>query len=490
MELAGETTATAPRQIEVLDIGLLARRFMRFERSMRLYRMVLAYMLLTAVFILPGTLLIVFAAARSQTPVVGVAAIVAVWAVLLALCYAFAYIYGRCMAGSRRAVTVLSVVSCSVFALSLAGLFFPDTTEDGAGKGGADAASGIGIMLMVILILGGLIEFLRTRNMPGAALIVDRNYTKGFHHARGLGRDLLRVMSIPTLPAQPIAIMLAITALAAFGLEGVVLNAYSQSLPAALGLVAGADATLRLVGATIIPAAAAIALLCMAVARRLRRRARRGAMLSAEAARQVDPRPPILFLRAFHDDQVSLAAARLPLLMRLIDPGGIGGTLEELIVQECTWLGPVVAIGDPSHPLPPLGVSRMYCSGDTWQESVNGLMQESALIVIVVDSSAAIGPDGVPTGLAWEITRLRDKGVLGKTTFVWPPQDARADDALERLLRLIDPAGQIARPAIAGACLALCMRSSGDALLLTAQHVSEVEYTLALRAPRLVEQRA
>src|ERR1700733_9080082 len=56
-------------------------------------------------------------------------------------------------------------------------------------------------------------------------------------------------------------------------------------------------------------------------------------------------RPPILFLRAFRDDQVSLAAARLPLLMRLIDPGSIGGSLEELIVQEYTGLGPVVAIG-------------------------------------------------------------------------------------------------------------------------------------------------
>jgi hypothetical protein len=485
MELG--TTATAPRQIEMLDVGLLARRFMRFERSMRIYRMVLAYMILTAVFILPGTLLIVFAALRSQTPVVGVAAIAAVWAVLLVLCYAVAYIYGRCMAGSRRAVAVLAAVSCCVFALSLAGLLLP---EDEAGKGAVDAATGIGAMVILTMILGGLIEFLRTRNMPGAALIVDRNYTKGFHRARGLGRDLLRVMSIPTLPAQPIPILLAITALAAFGLEGVVLNAYGQSLPAALGLLAGADPALRLIGATIVPAAAAIALLCMAVARRLRRRARRAAMLSAEAARQLDPRPPILFLRAFRDDQVSLAAARLPLLMRLIDPGAIGGTLEELIVQECTWLGPVVAIGDPSHPLPPLGVSRMYCSGDTWQENVNALMQESARIVIVVDSSAAIGPDGVPTGLAWEITRLRDKGVLDKTTFVWPPQDAQTGDALERLLRLIDPARQITPPAIAGACLALCMRSSGDALLLTAQHVSEVAYTLALRAPRLVEQRA
>jgi hypothetical protein len=255
-------------------------------------------------------------------------------------------------------------------------------------------------------------------------------------------------------------------------------------------MLASGDGLMKIAGAGVLIATAAIALLCMAGARRLRRRARRRAMLSAEAARQLDARPPILFLRAFRDDQVSLAAARLPLLLRLIDPDGIGGSLEELIVQECTWLGPVLAIGDPSHPLPPLGVSRMYCSGDTWQDTVNGLMQESARIVIALDSSAAIGADGVPTGLAWEITRLREKGVLGKTTFLWPPQDARAGDALDRLLRLIDPPGELAKPAVAGACLALCMRPSGDALLLTAQHVSELEYTLALRAPRLIEQPA
>jgi hypothetical protein len=154
-------------------------------------------------------------------------------------------------------------------------------------------------------------------------------------------------------------------------------------------------------GGFVLVSSAAIVLLAFAAARWLRHRARRRALLSAEAARQLDRRPPILFLRAFRDDQVSLAAARLPLLTRLIDPGSIGGSLEELIVQEYTGLGPVVAIGAPTDPPLPLGVSRMYCSGETWQETVDGLMQESARIVIAIDSSAAIGPEGVPTGLAW-----------------------------------------------------------------------------------------
>jgi hypothetical protein len=495
--LAEDGIAAAPRQIEVREIDRLARRFMWFQRSMRIYRMILAYAALVVAFILlPMTIVVSVAALSGYAPLAGMAGLVAMSLVLLALCYALAYIYRRCMAGSRRAVVLLAAGFLAlylVFALLLfAPLFLPLAADDpmGAANRSQAVAAGPFVLVLMTLILLGLVGFLQTRRMPGAALIADHNYSAGFRQLRGLGRDLLRVMGIPTLPEQPIVPALAIMALAAFGLEGIVLVAYTTSLPGGLGWVATIDPSLMLAGGAVLVVSAAIALLSLAASRRLRRRARRRALLSAVAARQLDPRPPILFLRAFRDDQVSLAAARPPLLMRLIDPGGIGGSLEELIVQEYTGLGPVVAIGDPKDPLPPLGVSRMYCTGETWQERVNSLMQESARIVIAVDSSAAIGPEGVPTGLAWEITRLRDKGVLDKTTFVWPPEDARAPDALERLLRLIDPEGRIARPGIAAACLALCVQPSGDALLLTAQQATEVEYTLALRAQRLIEQQA
>jgi hypothetical protein len=480
----GGIAEAAPRQIEVLDIDRLARRFMWFQRSMRLYRMVLAYGVLAAVFIIPIAMVISFAALPGATPLTGAAAIGAFWLALLALCYAFAYLYRRGMAGSRRAVVLLSAGFLALYLMLELALLAVLFLSDGPAENRNQIVALQPFMLVfVTLILLGVVGFLRTRRMPGAALIKDHNYSTGFRQVRGLGHDLLRVMGIPTLPGQPILPALAIMALAAFGLEGIALNAYTNSLPEALALLASSNLAL---GGFVLVSSAAIALSAFAAARWLRHRARRRALLSAERARQLDRRPPILFLRAFRDDQVSLAAARLPLLMRLIDPGSIGGSLEELIVQEYTGLGPVVAIGAPTDPLPPLGVSRMYCSGETWQETVDGLMQESARIVIAIDSSAAIGPDGVPTGLAWEITRLRDKGVLDKTTFLWPPEDARAPDALGRLLRLIDPAGRIVPPRIAGACLALCVRPSGDALLLTAQHATEVEYTLALRAPQLL----
>src|ERR1700722_12581389 len=106
--------------------------------------------------------------------------------------------------------------------------------------------------------------------MPGAALITDHNYSTGFRQVRGLGHDLLRVMGIPTLPGQPILPALAIMALAAFGLEGIALNAYTNSLPEALASLANSNLAL---GGFVLVSSAAIALLAFAAARWLRQRA-------------------------------------------------------------------------------------------------------------------------------------------------------------------------------------------------------------------------
>jgi|ERR1700722_10617101 hypothetical protein len=106
--------------------------------------------------------------------------------------------------------------------------------------------------------------------MPGAALITDHNYSTGFRQVRGLGHDLLRVMGIPTLPGQPILPALAIMALAAFGLEGIALNAYTNSLPEALASLANSNLAL---GGFVLVSSAAIALLAFAAARWLRHRA-------------------------------------------------------------------------------------------------------------------------------------------------------------------------------------------------------------------------
>src|SRR4051794_37428954 len=104
---ANAIAATAPRQIEVLDIGALAHRFMWFQRSMHIYRMILAYAALSLAFIvIPMTAATSLAALFGYAPLAGTAALAAMSLALLALCYAFAYVYRRCMAGSRRAVVL------------------------------------------------------------------------------------------------------------------------------------------------------------------------------------------------------------------------------------------------------------------------------------------------------------------------------------------------------------------------------------------------
>jgi len=162
-----------------------------------------------------------------------------------------------------------------------------------------------------------------------------------------------------------------------------------------------------------------------ALSRRLRRYARRRSLISADAAMLADPRNPILFLRSFSDDQISLSKAKLPWLLRFFDPGAVAGTLDELLVSEYADVGPVIAIGRPSDALPPLGASRRYCQGTEWQEIVRSLMQASAVIVMGMGRSA---------GLAWEIATIRSMSLVTKTAFVFPPDSTNDRSMLDTLL--------------------------------------------------------
>jgi hypothetical protein len=196
-----------------------------------------------------------------------------------------------------------------------------------------------------------------------------------------------------------------------------------------------------------------------------------------DEARLADPRRPVLFLRSFGDDQVSLAQAKVPWLLRFFDPLAIAGTLEELILQEFGYLGPVLALGNPSDGLPPLGVARRYCRGETWRELVGSLMDEASLIVVGVARSE---------GLAWEIGVLRDKGLLSKTVFILPPASVGDHAALDRLLGLLG-AGETTPYLVDRAALALWFSAPNYGLLLVSTRASETEYELALRAPQLAD---
>lgn len=133
---------------------------------------------------------------------------------------------------------------------------------------------------------------------------------------------------------------------------------------------------------------------------RLWRRSRRTEAISADEAMALDPRAPVLYLRSFRDDGLSLLAQhgstmkrRAMSLLRLPTP-------EEQMARILARLGPLIAIGKPGEPLPELGAARLYVAHDQWQQTVAELMRRAALVVVRV---------GASPGVLWEIEQALER---------------------------------------------------------------------------------
>jgi hypothetical protein len=148
------------------------------------------------------------------------------------------------------------------------------------------------------------------------------------------------------------------------------------------------------------------------------RLARMWARVSAERLRTRDPRPPVLYLRSFEDDELILPAvlsARRPFLelfaVRGSDP------FEESIAWQVSAYGPVVAIGRPGRSIASLGAARDLLPDDVWRQGVSDRMAEARAIVVTIGST---------DGLRWEMAQLVTGGYLDRTVFVVPPTDDEA----------------------------------------------------------------
>jgi hypothetical protein len=397
-------------------------------------------------------------------------------------------------AGSLRAARIILTISSFAILSEVVNLtwnIFDFATVDTQPNGSRDwslpifalyvAAEGMALFV-AYLFLTGIFRFLKFRESLLLPLFLNHNYQREFWPGGAmLLRNLWTVMGIPVLLNQKVSKRVAIAALVAISVEGSVFL-WIAGLPGRIELAQyRPDFTSRslffLVGAAVV-SAPFFFWLFFALSRRLRRYARQGALLSMDEARLADPRRPVLFLRSFGDDQVSLAQAKIPWLLRFFDPLAIAGTLEELLLREFGYLGPVLALGKPSDGLPPLGVARKYCRGETWREVVGSLMDEASLIVVGVGRSE---------GLAWEIGSLRDKGLLSKTVFILPPARVSDHAALGRLFRLLGAGEATPNLVLDRAALAIWFSAPNYGLVLVSERVSETEYELALRAPRLAD---
>jgi hypothetical protein len=145
------------------------------------------------------------------------------------------------------------------------------------------------------------------------------------------------------------------------------------------------------------------------------RLARMWSRATASRLRQLDRRPPIVYLRSFRDDALPLptvVSARRPFLELFVPRGS--DPFEEAVAWELAPYGPVVAIGRPGRSLASLGAARDHLADDEWRAGVTDWMAAARAIVMAIGSTR---------GVQWEIATLAANGHLAKTVFLFPPTD-------------------------------------------------------------------
>jgi uncharacterized RDD family membrane protein YckC len=145
----------------------------------------------------------------------------------------------------------------------------------------------------------------------------------------------------------------------------------------------------------------------------LMRRGRQHLVRTFEEAVVGDPRPPVLLLRSFKDDE------RHMLQRSLRSPAGlIFGpmvSLEEALAGRLEESGPVVAIGKPGEKARPLGAVRHYVRGNDWQHDVLRLLEAAQAVVVIL---------GRTRGLQWELQQICRPENRCRTVLVLPPDAA------------------------------------------------------------------
>ena len=120
---------------------------------------------------------------------------------------------------------------------------------------------------------------------------------------------------------------------------------------------------------------------------------------------------PIVYLRSFKDDRLSIRADGTRDMVDLL-------TLhrrfnyERVLIASSRHFGPVVALGEPGERVPPVGAFRLYLEHENWKAGVTSLLNDSRFIVVSLGETPSV---------AWEITEVKELGLLDRTVFVVPP---------------------------------------------------------------------
>ncbi len=187
-----------------------------------------------------------------------------------------------------------------------------------------------------------------------------------------------------------------------------------------------------------------------------------------QSVREWDTRAPIVFLRAFNQDDDRVAAVGGDAFARW--PAGVGRsrTLDELLLEHGSPYGPVIAIGDPRDPTPPLGAARVFVRerGNGWQDVVRGLVSASKCVVMCPNTGA---------GVQWELDLIAKSRDTLRVIFLASPELTRAD-TLALFARLVPDMPHIAETQTPVAAYA----EQGVWRVVTAKQLSIGSYTAAL----------
>lgn len=131
-----------------------------------------------------------------------------------------------------------------------------------------------------------------------------------------------------------------------------------------------------------------------------------------------DPRPAVLYLRAFRQESDAFVLGSNKELSRYTrQPTTITFTIlvtfEQFLGAEfIRQLGPFVALGNPLDPLPPEGAARSYAPDEDWQRHFLTLATDAA--AIVMDGSRS-------DNLHWELTEITRNGWQPRLFFLTAP---------------------------------------------------------------------
>lgn len=184
----------------------------------------------------------------------------------------------------------------------------------------------------------------------------------------------------------------------------------------------------------------------------------------AAEVRAADTRAPVLILRAFNDDRLTMY--RFAFVTRT--------TFEEIVARVMRPLGPIITVGDPQEPLPRLGAAREYLRGGDWRIAVDALICEAAKLVFIL---------GDTDNLAWELRCVVARQRLADTLLLVPPVSER--DAAERWAGLMKrdlglPDRTLAASALPPGLVAVLFRR-GQPVFVVSRRRGVADYAVTIR---------